>query len=106
MADGALTWCQLRVQFQVRQVIGKNLDVGCPEIRWNPGRGSRNPASLPGRQDIQGNVNGPVTAHLVQPAGLGACHWLLSGVPLGPAALGMAPVNYFRLIFFHYLIQT
>jgi hypothetical protein len=37
-----------------------------PEIRLNPGRGSRNPASLPGLQEIQANVNGPVTADLAR----------------------------------------
>jgi hypothetical protein len=58
-----------------------------PEIGLNPGRGFRNPASLPGRQETQGNVKGPVTAHLVPRGGLGACHWLLSKVPLGPVAL-------------------
>ena len=38
----------------------------CPEIRLNPGRGSKNPASLTGRQEIQADINGRVTARLVR----------------------------------------
>ena len=69
-----------------------------PEIRWNPGRGSRNLAFLPGHQEIQGNVNGPVAAHLVQRGGLGACHWLISFVLSGHLRLLMPATSICTLV--------